>query len=165
MEPNWSEIEFVVGLMQTEADEGDETREVFNDGSDGDTTVENWSSSSCSSVYWQKVPLLYHDLFAFEKNSPCCFELFISMLFFAMIFCFVFTTIPITMKTCYVFFTWKHFQFLEARISYAVGNLKKKSRNWEKTSMRIMLSTRSAFVVDAYVFSFFLSPSFFRSKI
>ncbi len=36
----------------------------------------------------------------------------------------------------------------------------------KKTSTRIMLSTRSAFVFDGYVFSFFLSPSsFFRSKM
>ncbi len=36
----------------------------------------------------------------------------------------------------------------------------------KKTSIRIMLSTRSAFVVVMYMFSpFFLSPSFFRSKM
>jgi hypothetical protein len=59
--------------MQTEADEGDETWEVFNDGSDGDTTVENWSSSSCSSVLTESVAVVSRFI-CFWKNSPCCFE-------------------------------------------------------------------------------------------
>jgi hypothetical protein len=59
--------------MQTEADEGDETREVFNDGSDSDTAVENWSSSSCSSVLTESAAVVSRFI-SFWKNSPCCFE-------------------------------------------------------------------------------------------
>lgn len=55
--------------MQTEADEGDETWEVFNDGSDGDTTVENWSSSSCSSVLTESAAVVSRFICFWKKFS------------------------------------------------------------------------------------------------
>jgi len=73
--------------MQTEADEGDETWEVFNDESDGDTTVENWSSSSCSSVLTESAAVVSRFIY-FWKNSSCCFEQSLIWTFYQyVIFC------------------------------------------------------------------------------
>jgi hypothetical protein len=109
IEPNWSKIEFVVGLMQAEADEGDETWDVFNNGGDGDILVENWSSSSCSSVltesaavlsrficFWKKVSVWFWTIFNLNVLSVCCF------LQWSCAFCLYDHSNH--NKTCYVFF-------------------------------------------------------------
>ncbi len=111
----------IEGLIQTEVDKGDETWEVFNDESDGETTVENCSSCFCSSTLityvvvvvsrficlWKNFSMLFWAIFNLNVLSEYCF--------FAMIFYSIFTTIPIAIKICYVFFTWTHVQFLKLR--------------------------------------------------
>jgi len=91
--------------------------------------------------------LLYQDLFAFEKNF--------SMLFFAMIFCFVFTTMLITIKISYLFFTWKHFRFLEARGFYAMRNLVKRLRKKQVYELCYSLDLLLSLM---YMFSPFFDP-------
>jgi hypothetical protein len=99
-------------------------------------------------------------------DPTCCcikiyllFEKNLSMLFFAMIFCFVFTTMLITIKISYLFFTWKHFQFLEARGFYAMRNLTKRLRKKQVYELCYSLDLLLSLM---YMFSpFFRSPSSF----